>query len=187
MEKQTDRPDTPPPNPWPAHLCRWPGCSSVVPRATFMCGKHWAALPISLRTAVSKTWKGAPRGAEASSPAYREAARLAIEYAEASVAKGLLERTAHFEPAIADPMALAADEWAAVFSYLTPERRAAMLAGILTVRTPSPACDWPHHITTETADGEVCIVDILNPAAVAALRLMIASGVAHSPFPTGLV
>jgi len=62
------------------HHCHWPGCTAQVPPAMWGCRKHWYSLPITLRTAIWRSYKPGQEVSATPSREYVAAARAAQDW-----------------------------------------------------------------------------------------------------------
>lgn len=65
------------------HHCHWPDCKRVVPPKLWGCKPHWFALPKEIRDRIWRAYRPGQEITKNPSPAYREAARAAREFAKA--------------------------------------------------------------------------------------------------------
>jgi hypothetical protein len=63
------------------HSCHWPGCGKSVPPKLLMCARHWAMLPMTIRSRVWATYRPGQEVDKNPSREYIVAARAAQEWA----------------------------------------------------------------------------------------------------------
>lgn len=62
------------------HFCHWPGCSVEVPPHLWGCRSHWFALPIFIRSKISRLYRPGQEIDKRPSLAYLEAAQEALRW-----------------------------------------------------------------------------------------------------------
>ncbi len=72
------------------HRCHWPGCTRVVPPATWGCKPHWFKLPKPIRDAIWRAYEPGQEITKSPSAAYLEAARAAQAWIAAQDREGSL-------------------------------------------------------------------------------------------------
>lgn len=66
------------------HHCHWPGCDKQVPPAMWGCRPHWYSLPITLRTAIWRSYVPGQEVTAKPSAAYVAAARAVQDWIAAN-------------------------------------------------------------------------------------------------------
>lgn len=61
-----------------AHTCHAAGCTTPVPRESFMCRKHWLMIPVAMRSRLWKAYRVGQCDDWEISHAYADAARVAV-------------------------------------------------------------------------------------------------------------
>lgn len=76
MSRDRDSPDN-------VHRCHWPECRRAIAPKLWGCRQHWFALPKEIRDRIWRAYRPGQEVTKDPSPAYREAARAAREFARA--------------------------------------------------------------------------------------------------------